>query len=171
MRFDDFQIDFAGDILGHGKDEVGRFNITGKMNFIKNNFAFYKQYIGQHTVVYKGKLQQGIMAGNWEIPGNCKGDFQIRCDAPRWSGCFWQGGNRSDMHLEINVGSGVFGTGHDEVGSFIVRGDANGSNIQFAKQYFGAHTVLYNGYREGNNITGVWQIPNNCDGKFQLHMV
>jgi len=170
MHFENFQIDFNGSIWGHGADQIGKFNISGKMNMQNNHFTFHKQYVGQHNVVYQGSMNQGLMVGKWSIPGNCQGNFQIRCDSPSWSGCFWQGGNRQNMKLDLQVSQhGVFGMGFDQVGSFMCRGSTNGSQVQFAKQYFGQHTVFYNGEWHGNNIKGMWQIPGNCQGKFQLH--
>merc|ERR1712046_369981 len=84
MHFQNFQCDSNGSIWGHGSDNVGTFNISGKCNWNKSGFTFHKQYYGAHTVIYKGRIQKGFWTGNWEIPGNCGGTFQIRCNCPKW---------------------------------------------------------------------------------------
>jgi hypothetical protein len=170
MHFQNFQIDLNGNIWGHGSDNVGNFNISGRMNN-NGSFKFVKQYYGQHAVTYQGRCQGAYLSGQWVIPGNCQGTFQIKLNAQRWSGCFWQNGQRNNMFLDMSVSNyGVSGQGSDNVGAFTVRGQCQGGSVSFAKHYWGQHTVFYNGHWQGNNIKGNWQIPNNCDGKFQLHM-
>lgn len=174
MYFSNFQTDANGNIWGHGSDDVGTFNISGKVNYMNNKkFTFHKQYYGAHTVIYKGNIKQGtnLWVGKWEIPGNCNGNFQLCVKAPKWKGAFWQQGNKTQMQLDMIVNNhGVYGNGYDSVGQFIIRGDVHGSHVNFYKQYMGAHTVLYSGELHNNNIKGHWQIPGNCEGKFHLHL-
>jgi len=174
MNFNNFQCNNQGQIWGHGSDENGTFNISGKCDFSHTGFTFHKQYHGAHTVIYKGRIQNGnLWVGKWEIPGNCEGKFQIRCKAQKWKGAFWQGNQKNVMQLDMQVNkSGVYGNGHDDVGGFIIRGDVHGSQCNFYKQYYGAHTVLYHGQMNPahTDIRGNWQILNNCGGKFHLHL-
>lgn len=170
MHFDNFQIDLQGSIWGHGSDGQGHFNISGKMNMNNKVFKFHKQYQGGVTVIYQGQAQGAFLAGQWSIPGNCQGKFQIKCNAPRWTGAFWQNGMQNNMHLDMQVDHfGVSGSGSDNVGCFLVRGQTQGNIVTFVKKYYGQHEVFYQGKWKGNNIQGVWQIPGNCSGKFQLH--
>jgi len=175
MHFQNFQVDANGSIWGHGSDQVGTFNISGKMNWSSTGFKFVKQYVGQHAVTYNGKIQGNgdVWAGRWYINQNGDGgNFQLRHDAPRWRGAFWQQGQKNNMQLDMSVTQqGVFGTGHDQVGRFVIRGDVNGNQVHFAKSYVGQHTVLYNGWLQGfNDIRGQWQIQSTGQqGKFHLH--
>jgi len=169
MNFQNFQIDHNGSMWGHGHDAVGQFNISGKMNQ-NRHFTFVKQYFGAHAVNYKGAMSNGHLAGHWSIPGQQPEKFQIRPDFRRWSGAFWQMGQRNQMVLDMDVSQfGVFGVGSDGVGDFNIRGECHGNQIKFAKHYWGQHTVFYQGTWQGNNIQGNWQIPGNDQGKFQLH--
>jgi len=174
MYFQNFQCNSQGQIWGHGSDQVGSFNISGKCDWTHTGFTFHKQYVGAHTVIYKGRIQNGnLWVGNWSIPGNCQGNFQIRCKANKWKGAFWQNGQKNVMQLDMQVNNhGVYGNGHDSVGGFIIRGDTHGKNVSFYKQYYGQHTVLYHGQlnHAHNDIKGRWQIPGNCEGKFHLHL-
>lgn len=173
MIFTNFQCDSAGNIWGHGVDDVGSFNIAGRVKWDNTGFKFSKQYYGAHTVVYKGNIQNGsTWAGKWHFDGD-GGNFQLRCNVQKWKGAFWQNGQKNKMVLDMKVDNyGVYGNGHDKVGGFIIRGDVSGKNVSFYKQYFGAHTVLYHGQMNGarTDIRGGWQIPGNCKGKFHLHL-
>merc|ERR1711972_383417 len=122
MNFQNFQIDLHGNIWGHGNDPVGNFNISGKMNN-NGHFKFVKQYYGAHAVTYQGHGSNGHLAGQWFLPGQQPEKFQIRMNTPRWQGAYWQGGQRHQMVLDMSVTQyGVSGFGHDDVGSFNVRG-------------------------------------------------
>lgn len=169
VNFDDFQCDVNGNLTGCGSDPVGKFYLSGSMNK-QNWFTFVKQYYGAHAVEYRGRLRKGVMAGKWEIPGNCDGTFNIMPGWQKWKGGFWQGGNFSEMVIdEMYIGpGGVRGRGSDAVGAFVVQGYTHGDQVSFAKQYIGQHTVFYNGQWQGKNVVGRWQIPGNCDGTFRL---
>ena len=69
-------------------------------------------------------------------------------------------------------GSGVFGSGTDEQGPFVLRGESNGNDFNFVKQYIGQHQVLYFGQSRGGAgsmvVKGKWTIPGNCEGTFKL---
>lgn len=169
VDFSDFQCDVNGKLTGSGSDPVGSFYLSGNMNS-ENWFTFVKQYYGAHAVMYRGRLNKGVMAGKWEIPGNCDGTFNIMPGWQRWRGGFFQGGDHNEMVIdEMYIGSGgVKGRGRDAVGAFYCQGYTNGDQVSFAKTYVGAHTVFYNGQWQGKNVVGRWQIPGNCDGTFRL---
>lgn len=58
-------------VMGEGDDEVGSFTISGQYNLKKKTIEFLKQYIGQHSVDYKGTLELHkthiIFQGLWRI--------------------------------------------------------------------------------------------------------
>ena len=174
MKFANMQVQLDGAITGQGMDDVGHFEITGKLEQ-NNELGFVKQYVGAHAVNYTGQLKaSGVIKGSWEIPENCAGDFKIKMSFNRWKGFFEQSGNETTMKLKMHVvPEGIFGIGSDEVGSFIVRGDweAESNLCRFVKQYIGQHQVLYHGILTKHKrwtIDGFWAIPGNCDGKFKL---
>jgi hypothetical protein len=170
MYFKNFRIEMNGKIWGSGSDEVGQFQISGKMTPSNQRLTFHKKYQGAHTVVYKGKMEGNHISGGWEIPGNCSGKYQLRLDAPRWTGAFWQNNQPTQMVLDMAVTpQGVSGYGSDEVGCFTIAGETHGNMVNFIKQYWGAHAVHYSGQWHGQQIEGEWKIPGNCGGHFKLH--
>lgn len=170
MHFQNFRIETNGKIWGSGSDNVGAFQISGSMKPNNQRLSFHKQYQGQHTVIYKGRMEGNHIVGNWEIPGNCSGNYNISLDAPRWEGAFWQNGQPTQMVLDMSVtGQGVCGYGSDAVGCFTLAGETHGNMVNFVKQYWGAHAVHYSGQWHGQQIEGEWQIPGNCGGHFKLH--
>ncbi|CAF0934861.1 unnamed protein product [Adineta ricciae] len=62
-----------GKVFGQGDDDVGAFTITGEYNLegSHGNIEMYKQYVGRHSVIYRGQIScKGItcvIEGNWEI--------------------------------------------------------------------------------------------------------
>lgn len=60
----------GGSIFGTGSDEVGAFVLRGKSD--GGDFNFVKKYLGQHQVLYFGKVQGGAgsrsVRGKWTIP-------------------------------------------------------------------------------------------------------
>jgi len=170
MHFANFRIETSGKIWGSGSDNVGNFQISGNMKPHNQRLSFHKQYQGAHTVEYKGRMEGNHITGNWEIPGNCSGNFNMRLDAPRWEGAFWQNGSPTQMVLDMAVSQqGVSGYGQDEVGCFTIAGETQGNHVNFVKQYWGKHAVHYSGQWHGQQIEGEWQIPGNCQGHFKLH--
>merc|ERR1711957_99421 len=89
----------------------------------------------------------------------------------KWKGGFEQFGQEnevefSNMYMDLN--GNIYGDGSDAVGNFTISG-VWGDNVQFTKQYIGAHAVQYSGTTEdGKKVTGRWEIPGNCDGTFWL---
>lgn len=175
MFFAVFYLGFDGAINGSGSDAIGNFEIVGSMDD-SLNCNFVKQYEGAHAVNYSGPLVDGTtITGTWEIPGNCDGTFEISIFSQDWQGWFEQDGNQVDMFLKLDADqNGIYGTGSDEVGYFLIRGDWNeDSTVRFAKKYFGAHTVLYTGSVVADGfygyiISGNWEIQGNCGGTFEL---
>lgn len=103
-----------------------------------------------------------------------EGEFEINLVSNNWNGFFAQNGTKNDMILSMGVNSGsIFGTGSDDVGSFVLRGKSDGGDFNFVKKYLGAHQVLYFGKVQGGagsrSVRGKWTIPEaDCDGKFAL---
>ena len=159
MRFNHFQIDFNGAISGSGSDTAGQFNLQGRLT--GTSVQFVKQYPGSHSVNYNGQIHNGVITGQWTIPGNCDGTFELRQDAPQWRGFFMYNGQQQPMGLRLNVQKPyVYGVGEDENGGFTIRGQYDGSNMNFIKQYHGKHSVQYAGQVQHNGqnsvVTGFW---------------
>lgn len=86
-------------------------------------------------------------------------------------GWFAQFGNKQQMHFDtfVRMGDVIRGAGSDGVGEFDIYGRFQGNHFTFAKQYRGAHCVYYKGtYRNNSVMTGMWEIPNNCEGTFNI---
>jgi len=168
MNFYDFRLSNNGDLRGAGSDDIGEFDIYGRLS--DGSFRFDKTYRGAHTVVYRGRRNGANLTGRWEIPGNCEGTFRIQTGWQKWSGAFFQG-DRYQMDLpNMYIGeSGVRGLGSDDIGCFNLHGWRNGSTVCFAKHYEGAHTVYYQGELDGRQLTGRWEIPGNCEGRFRMN--
>ncbi|KAL5480085.1 hypothetical protein EMCRGX_G023707 [Ephydatia muelleri] len=62
-----------GKITGEGEDVVGQFTINGDIQ-PSGELQFVKQYVGQHSVLYKGLRTYDIIRGNWSIPECGSGD-------------------------------------------------------------------------------------------------
>jgi hypothetical protein len=91
----------------------------------------------------------------------------------KWTGHYVQDGARTDMHFNhmvIQEGGIVHGQGSDAIGQFTLQGKLTGSNVNFTKQYHGAHSVQYNGTMNSNVMQGQWSIPGTCQGSFELRM-
>ena len=60
----------------------------------------------------------------------------------------------------------VSGDGSDDIGRFVVTGSFHGTNDEcyWTKRYIGAHDVYYRGFREGNGIWGLWELPSESGG-------
>jgi hypothetical protein len=67
-----------GRLSGEGVDWVGLFVIRGIAR--EDTIEIHKQYIGQHSILYRGTTQgEGVYFGDWECNGYVGG---------RWSICF-----------------------------------------------------------------------------------
>ena len=80
MEFQNMRIQQSGQIVGGGADEVGQFEINGQVNGSPQHgqVNFIKQYIGQHKIVYKGVLTNGVINGKWGFDmNNPQDDFMI----------------------------------------------------------------------------------------------
>ena len=69
-----------GRLSGTGRDRVGEFQLTGEYNIQDGLWLFAKQYLGQHTVSYRGYNEGKGIWGTWELsePGiRCTGGFHI----------------------------------------------------------------------------------------------
>ena len=54
-------------MTGEGSDDVGRFLIDGKYDTGSHECHWTKQYIGRHSVFYKGFREGRGIWGTWEI--------------------------------------------------------------------------------------------------------
>ena len=171
MKFNNFQFNFGGGIFGSGSDQVGQFNINGSCA-PNGEVNFKKQYVGKHTVDYKGKFNGTAIDGNWSVSG-LTGPFHIELETVEvWSGYYEQGGQKTNMSLNLNVdNNGVYGIGSDQVGQFVIRGQVAGGQVQFVKNYTGKHSVNYYGtittQGPGRVIQGWWSLQ-SAYGKFEL---
>eukprot|EP00178_Gracilaria_changii_P012795 TRINITY_DN36121_c0_g1_i1.p1 TRINITY_DN36121_c0_g1~~TRINITY_DN36121_c0_g1_i1.p1 ORF type:complete len:240 (+),score=22.50 TRINITY_DN36121_c0_g1_i1:234-953(+) len=121
-----------------------------------------------------GNVNGSVINGTWSIPGNCQGTFQIQMGgSEKWSGHYIQNGTQNPMHMDLQVcQNGVFGLGNDNVGSFVIRGQLVGNQMNFVKQYHGKHHVIYQGFLTANGgnwiVNGNWSIPSGGNGQFML---
>jgi hypothetical protein len=90
----------------------------------------------------------------------------------KWSGHYEQYGTKNPVNFEnmsLGADGAIKGNGTDGVGAFTIEGKLEGTNISFEKKY-PAHAVVYKGTLKGDEITGTWEIPGNCNGTFQIDM-
>ena len=174
MNFDDMTIGFDGVITGAGSDVNGGFSIEGAMNE-DCTFTFNKTYESGTVVIYSGSMDGTTLKGNWNLPDQDQEEFEISLAASAWHGWFKQADNKDVMDLNMAVNNGgVFGSGTDGVGAFVVSGthDGDSGQFNFVKKYLGQHEVLYFGQAKGDGgdmrVQGKWSIPGNCDGTFLL---
>merc|ERR1712029_142985 len=86
-------------------------------------------------------------------------------------GWYEYGGNRDSMNiwnLKLNTENEIRGVGDDPNGVFDIIGTMDGNFFRFDKIYRGAHTVIYRGTRRGGILSGNWEIPGNCEGRFRI---
>lgn len=77
MRFDTFFAKKGEKITGHGHDAVGEFHIEGKKIKDENEISFTKNYVGQHSVEYSGRLEsKNVITGQWKV-GGYSGGFKL----------------------------------------------------------------------------------------------
>jgi len=122
MTFKMFSVTINGDVLGKGKDDVGEFELRGACNEF-GDAQFAKRYIGKHTVMYNGKVDNKSMKGTWSVAG-MTGNFEISRMPKPWQGHYVQDGNKQEMrldHFNINRGT-IKGKGADVVGEFLITG-------------------------------------------------
>lgn len=68
----------------------------------------------------------------------------------------------------------IIAEGVDDINKFILQGTINfeDSAIQFSKEYLDGHSVVYNGFVNGNKMTGQWNIQLDdgtaCSGDFHI---
>jgi len=164
-------MDNNGAVTGEGSDAVGDFTIEGAMN---DGWLEFKKQYEAHFVNYRGQCTDGsgVFNGTWEIPGDCGGDFNIKCDLPRWSGYYVQGGAQNDMALDLSITQeGVYGQGSDVVGFFVCRGECRSNgDVLFRKQYVGAHSVDYYGKYEDGQVRGQWVLEGESPEPFELKL-
>lgn len=174
MKFQNMRLNFDGTLTGEGSDVVGVFSIAGTVNDDRS-VEFVKQYEGAHALTYKGNLENDTLKGTWHYGDEMTGNFEMVMVTQDWEGFFVYESDKSDMKLSLYCDEhGIFGFGSDDVGLFLVKGDYNSaiSQIKFAKKYLGQHTVMYTGRASWNDskvvVKGKWQIPDNCEGTFEL---
>lgn len=171
MHFTNLQVNIGGGIYGSGSDAVGSFDLAGHV-YPNGDVQFRKQYHGQHAVEYRGHLHNGVIEGTWTLQG-MSGQFRIAMDDVEvWKGFYMQNGSKHQMELNLSVDkNGVFGTGSDSVGQFIIRGQNNDGHIKFSKAYTGKHTLTYTGPLSINGeervIKGFWG-GQGAYGEFEL---
>lgn len=69
-------LEFAdGLIRGDGVDGLGTFTIEGEYRIEDGEvrLGWMKTYDGAHTVLYLGRLEQGVVRGRWTLPGDSGG--------------------------------------------------------------------------------------------------
>ena len=66
-------------IKGHGRDDVGEFDINGIVEDNEKDIKFIKYYLGAHFVTYEGKLENGKkkITGKWTLEDGMSDSFEI----------------------------------------------------------------------------------------------
>merc|ERR1712151_789718 len=106
-------------------------------------------------------------------------EYEIECDGyESWGGqnavpaegWYSQFGTKQymDFYTFIRRQDEIRGAGSDNVGEFDIMGRFKDKHFKFVKQYRGQHAVYYKGKLKKGVMTGTWEIPGNCDGKFNI---
>ncbi len=179
VTFQNMQITQDGTISGGGKDPVGDFTISGSLT--GSDVAFKKQYVGQHAVDYKGKLDQGAIKGTWDVFGQT-GTYEIKMKTKQWKGFYEQHSQKTDVLVSLDIAdlkhkrSPIRGIGSDQWGNYVIEGFkpviGDGHTVLFMKKYFGQKDgVVYSGVIGTQNgaetIRGAWVLGNDT-GAFEL---
>jgi hypothetical protein len=91
-----FEIVFGYEgIFGAGCDNYGAFIIRGNLHKVSGQAVFGKQYLGRHVVVYTGGVIMAgpswTISGNWQIPNNSMGVFNLKRSPPSHPPVFQSG--------------------------------------------------------------------------------
>ncbi len=65
-----------GVVRGEGTDYVGPWIASGSYDTESGGCQWTKQYLGKHTVTYRGRLEDSGIRGRWKI-AHSTGDFHI----------------------------------------------------------------------------------------------
>ncbi len=89
-----------------------------------------------------------------------------------WVGYYAQGSGRYPQELTLEFADGLMrGDGRDGIGTFTVDGEYRVEDgevrVGWIKTYDGAHSVLYLGTLENDQITGSWDLG-GTKGRFGL---
>ena len=108
---------------------------------------------------------------------NWYSDDDSRFRSGLWRGYYTQPDTDSLRHsteatLTFFAGQ-IEGRGEDVVGKFELTGGYRTQDgaCYWEKQYIGQHNILYQGYAEGDQISGRWEIRSRWYGQFQLTYV
>lgn len=64
----DIHLNFSqGRVTGDGVDDIGRFSINGRYDTSTHECHWTKQYLGRHSVFYKGFREGKGIWGTWEL--------------------------------------------------------------------------------------------------------
>jgi hypothetical protein len=79
QTMDDLVLTFrAGQIEGSGRDIIGRFLFHGVVDPATGAVVMTKQYLGRHTVEYRGQYDgEGTIFGRWTIGTEWSGPFAL----------------------------------------------------------------------------------------------
>jgi hypothetical protein len=86
----------AGRISGAGRDWVGEFTIAGDYALDSGRCSWAKQYVGRHTVHYRGYNEGKGIWGTWEM------DLQLPPDYRRGGFHIWPEGQRVGSGPELS---------------------------------------------------------------------
>ena len=182
-----FTFDAAGTISGEGTDTIGQYTITGKVES-DSSFQFTKQYVGAHSVEYKGTVQYAYgelpaLSGKWTLGSQSDG-FLLRPNknmqqfSSEWKGYYSQFGSKHEMKLSFLMfqqDAKIFGAGTDDIGKYEISGRVDPKNcFCFTKQYIGAHSVSYSGsvhWKKMPTLQGNWVLGGGQTDSFELKPV
>jgi hypothetical protein len=96
----ELRLNFAqGAITGEGRDWVGMFILRGKYDLGNGSCYWNKQYVGKHSVFYRGYNEGKGIYGVWEIPTENNPDYQ------HGGFCIWPEGqpDPTEPHLKEEI--------------------------------------------------------------------
>jgi hypothetical protein len=100
----------------------------------------------------------------------------ITAQSGTWNGYYKQKDTQYPFTIQLFLGNydgSVKGEGTDDIGNFLINGSWNkgDGSIHFAKQYLGAHTVMYDGSLspDGRQMDGKY-IVQGASGDFHMEV-
>ena len=186
FQFDNFLVDYDGDITGYGEDLTGDFDIEGTCDINSEakfpKILFKQKYKTGYINNYEGIFKEGVISGKWKSNDeNIKGTFDQKASSMPWTGFWTVNGTKQDKAFDQIVDVDfVFGLSSDDKNCYMIRGDNDSTTnkIIFGVKTFRGGIQMFTGdvFRINPNkkksivtIKGTWiDQSNNLGGEFEL---